>query len=98
MPFDVRVDDKTVQYARPLFNWNGTRVLGSELGAGAIEADGRVHLAAMWSMRGIDYRTEYDGTLTAKGGTLMGTQSWHGNRAGTGSRTCSIAIVPAPQG
>jgi hypothetical protein len=96
-PFDLRMDGKSVAYARPLFNWNGTRVVGSELGNGAIESDGTVRLTSAWSTAGIDYRTEYSGSLTPKGGTLMGTQSWHG-RGATGSRTCVVAVVPAPRG
>ncbi len=98
VPFDLRIDDKNVQFARPLLNWTGTRVLGSELGTGTIEADGKIHISATWSMRGIEYRTDYSGNITPKGGTLMGTQSWQGGRGATGSRTCVAAVVPAPQG
>lgn len=98
VPFDLKIDDKTVQYARPIFNWNGARVLGSELGNGALDGAGKIRLAATWAIRGIDYRAEYDGTLTATGGTLIGTQSWRGGRAAGGSRTCSVAVVAAPQG
>jgi hypothetical protein len=31
-----------------------------------IDRDGKIRLAATWSMRGMDYRAEYAGTLTAK--------------------------------
>ncbi len=98
VPLDLRIDDKAVQYARPIFNWNGARVLGSELGNGTLEADGKIRLAATWAIRGVDYRAEYNGTLTATGGTLSGTQSWRGGRGANGSRSCNIAVVPAPQG
>jgi len=33
-PLDVSVRGNSVLFARPLFNWNGTRVVGSELGTG----------------------------------------------------------------
>ena len=98
VPFDLKVDDKNVQYARPIFNWNGQRVLGSELGNGTIDADGKVHLTSTWSIGGIAYRADYSGTLTAKGGALVGTQSWQGGRGNGSSRTCVAAVVPAPQG
>ena len=74
------------------------RVLGSELGTGTLDGDGKVRLAATWAFRGIEYRAEYNGTLGASGGTLSGTQYWRGGRGASGSRTCSIAVVPAPQG
>jgi hypothetical protein len=98
VPFDLKVDGGNVQYARPIFNWNGQRVLGSELGNGTLGSDGKIHLAAAWSIRGVSYRTEYTGTLTATGGTLTGTQSWQGGRGSGSSRTCNAAVVPAPQG
>jgi hypothetical protein len=34
VPLDVVIRNGAVQSARPLFNWNGTRVLGSELASG----------------------------------------------------------------
>jgi hypothetical protein len=98
VPFDLKVDNSDVQYARPVFDWNGRRVLASELGNGTIDSGGKVHLAASWTIGGVDYRAEYDGTLTAKGGTRVGTQSWRGGRGDGSSRTCAIAVVPAPQG
>ena len=98
VPFDLRVDDKAVQYARPILDWNGGQVLGSEFGGGTLDGEGKIRLASTWSIRGLDYRAEYAGTLTAKGGTLIGTQSWQGGRGASGSRACSIAVVPAPQG
>ncbi len=98
VPFDLTIDDKSVQYARPIFNWNGAHVLGSELGTGLLGDDGKLHIAAAWVIRGVDYRAGYDGALTATGGTLTGTQSWRSGRRAGGSRTCSIAVVPAPQG
>jgi len=99
VPFDLVVDNTNVRYARPIFNWNGRRVLGSELGNGTLDGDGKIRLVSGLRIGGVTYRTEYNGTLTAKGGTLTGTQSWQGGRGGKGSsRTCVAAVVPAPQG
>jgi len=96
-PFDLTVSGAQVSYARPIFNWNSTRVLGSEMGSGTLEPDGKLHVTSRGAFGGMTYRSDYSGTLAATGGTLTGTQSWQGGRAGGGNRTCSIAVVPAPQ-
>lgn len=97
VPLDVVVRGDNVQFARPLFNLRGTRVLGSELGAGEVESGGKVHVTSVWDVRGIVVHGDYSGTLTASGGTLTGTQSWHDLAGETRSRTCQAALVPAPQ-
>jgi hypothetical protein len=97
VPVDLKISNGNVQFARPVFNWNGQRVVGSELGSGTVDADGKLHLASDWTFRGITYRGDYNGTLTASGGTLSGTQSWSAPQV-NGSRTCTAAVVPAPKG
>ena len=97
VPLDLAVRGGNVQFARPLFNWNGTRVLGSELGTGTIDADGKLHLTSQWDSRGVTFRGDYAGTLTPTGGTVMGTQSWTGPEGKRGNRTCTAAFVVAPQ-
>jgi hypothetical protein len=96
VPLDLAVRGDTVQFARPLFNLQGTRVLGSELGAGSIDAAGKVHATSEWHFRGITIHGDYSGTLTSSGGTLTGTQSWRGLEDEPRSRTCELALVPAP--
>lgn len=97
VPLDLVIRGGSVQFSRPLFNLNGTRVVGSELAAGTIDADGRLHLTSEWTYLGNSAQAEYSGTLTPTGGTLTGTQTW---RAPNGdeplSRTCTAALVPAP--
>ncbi len=97
VPLDLIIADGSVHFARPLFNVNGTRVVGSELGSGTVDSDGRVHLTSEWSYLGNTARGDYSGTLAATGGTLMGTQTWRGPD-GTAplSRTCTAALVRAP--
>jgi hypothetical protein len=53
VPADLAVRGDQVQFARPLFNLRGTRVLGSEMAAGSIGASGTVHLTSTWNIRGI---------------------------------------------
>jgi hypothetical protein len=96
VPLDVAVRGDNVEFARPLFNLRGTRVLGSELGAGSIDPDGKVHLTSSWDVRGIVVHGDYSGTLKSSGGTLTGTQSWHDPAGEARSRTCQAALVPAP--
>ncbi len=97
-PLDLIIRGDTVQFARPLFNLGGTRVLGSELANGTIDGDGRVHLTSTWSYLGNIAEGEYDGILTAHGGTLTGTQTWRSPGPDAGppvSRPCTAALVPA---
>jgi hypothetical protein len=94
---DLVVHDNTVQFARPLFNLNGTRVVGTELAAGTFDGDGTLHLASEWSFLGNTSEARYTGTLTATGGTLIGIQNWKGpDGAAPLSRPCAAALVPAP--
>ncbi len=96
-PLDLVIRGGSVQFARPLFNLNG-RVVGSELGAGTIDPDGRVHLTSQWSFRGNTAKGDYSGTLGATGGTLTGTQAWTGQEGGEPlRRTCTAALVRAPR-
>jgi hypothetical protein len=93
-PLDLSISGGSVKFARPVFNLDGTRVLGSEVGGGSIDSDGKVRLTSYWVVRGGNAQGSYDGVLTVKGGTLTGTQSWvlggepHG-------RQCFAAIVRA---
>jgi hypothetical protein len=95
VPADLAIRGDQVQFARPLFNLRGTRVLGSEMAAGPIDADGSVHLTSTWDIRGITVHGDYAGTLTPNGGTLTGTQSWRGLDGQAHSRTCQAALVVA---
>jgi len=97
VPIDLAIRGDSVQFARPLFNLQGTRVVGSELGTGTIDSAGKVRITSDWYFRGIAVRGDYSGTLTPTGGTLSGTQSWRGPEGGAGSRTCEVALVPAPK-
>jgi hypothetical protein len=96
-PIDLVVSGTSVRFGRPLFNWNGTRVTGTELATGTIDNGGKVHAASAWFARGFAFQGAYDGTVNASGGTLTGTQSWRGPDGDSGSRTCTAAIVAAPR-
>jgi hypothetical protein len=96
-PFDLVIESGRVQFARPLFNLNGTRVVGSELGRGTLGEDGKLHLTSDWGYLGNTAQGDYGGTLTATGGTLIGTQDWTAPDGATISRTCTAALVPAPR-
>jgi hypothetical protein len=97
-PLDLIIQGNNVQFARPIFNLNGTRVLGSELGTGTIDANGKLHLTSTWTYLGSTAVGDYSGTLTPSGGTLTGTQTWTGPQNPTPvNRACAAALVPAPQ-
>lgn len=95
-PIDLVVNGTSVRFGRPLFNWNGTRVTGTEMATGTVDG-GKMHITSEWFVRGFAFQGAYDGTLTSSGGTLTGTQSWHGPDGESGSRTCTAAIVAAPR-
>ena len=97
-PLDVVERGSDVQFARPLFNLDGTRVLGSELGEGSTDANGKVHLTSTWMFRGVTIRGDYSGALAPDGGTLSGRQSWRGPDGETHSRACQLALVPLTRG
>jgi hypothetical protein len=97
VPLDLVVRGGNVQFARPTFNPTGTRVTGSELGSGTLDPDGKLHLTSEWNFRDVGFHGDYNGTLTATGGTVSGTQTWHGPNGIDGSRTCHAALVPAPK-
>lgn len=97
VPLDMIVKAGNVTFARPRFNLKGTRVLGSELSTGTVDADGKVHLTSTFNAGGFTFEGDYTGTLTASGGTLSGKQSWRNPQGNGGSRTCAAAFVPAPK-
>ena len=74
------------------------RVRGSELAAGTIDGNGKLHLKSGWTYLGNTAEGDYSGTLTPAGGTLTGTQTWRGPGGGDAvSRACTVALVPAPR-
>ncbi len=66
VPFDLAVRGNEVQFARPLFNLEGTRVLGSGLGAGTVDTGGKVQVTSTWDVRGMTVHGDYSGTLHTK--------------------------------
>jgi hypothetical protein len=97
-PLDLVIEGNSVWFARPLFNLDGTRVLGSEMASGTIDGDGKLHLSSDWSYLGDRAQGDYSGTLTRTGGTLTGTQTWSGPEGSAPiSRACTAALVPAAE-
>ncbi len=75
VPIDLVVNGTDVRFGRPLFNLKGTRVTGTEMASGTIDAAGKVHLNSEYVVLGFAVHGAYDGTIGAHGGTLTGTQS-----------------------
>jgi hypothetical protein len=97
VPIDLLITGTDIRFGRPLFNLNGTRVIGTEMAAGTIDAAGKVHLASDYVVLGFAVHGAYDGSIGEHGGTLTGTQSWRWRDGNPGSRTCVAALVPAPR-
>jgi hypothetical protein len=93
-PLDVLVRKSDVIFARPVFNASGSMTVGSELGSGAIDADGKMHLTSTWEFGGYGFTGDYSGVVTAAGGTLTGAQLWHATNGMVDTRACMAAIVP----
>jgi hypothetical protein len=95
-PIDLVIKGDNVQFARPLFNLNGTRVVGTEMATGTINSEGQLHLTSEWTFLGNTANGDYSGNLTKTGGTMMGKQTWTGSGgAAPVVRTCTVALVPA---
>jgi hypothetical protein len=96
VPLDMNIRGNNAQFARPLFNLDGTRVIGSELGTGTIDPQGNLHLKSNWYRFGVTFDADYSGALTKTGGTFSGTQSWRDGKNNSGKRACTAALVLAP--
>jgi len=96
VPIDLVVNGTDVRFGRPLFNLKGTRVTGTEMASGTIDAAGKIHLNSEYIVLGFAVHGAYDGAITAHGGTLTDTQSWRWPNGNAGSRTCVAALVPEP--
>jgi hypothetical protein len=95
-PIDLVIKGDNVQFARPLFNLNGTRVVGTEMATGTLNGDGQLHLTSEWTFLGNTANGDYSGNLTKTGGTMTGKQTWTGSGgAAPVVRTCTVALVPA---
>ena len=91
-PFDMTISGKTAVFARPVFNRNGTRVVGSELATGTVEDNGTLQAKSEWSAAGFGYQGSYSGAIKDKVGTLTGTQAWK-TQGGTETRNCTVAFA-----
>lgn len=91
-PFDIMISGKTVVAARPIFNLQGTLVVGSEIATGTVGDDGTIKLSSTWKGSGSTYQGNYGGTLSGKGGTLTGTQAWT-MPEGQQTRNCTAAVI-----
>lgn len=93
IPIDLVIRNGNVEFSRPLLNRSATRVVGNEMGSGTIDPDGKMHLTSTWFNGGVVFHADYSGTLTPRGGTFMGTQTWRGPGGLNGTRTCTAAVV-----
>ena len=97
-PLDLVVSGTGVVAARPIFNRDGTRVVGSEIATGTVNGDGTLHLTSSWFAAGASFKGSYNGTLNAAGGTINGVEAWIRSPAngGNASRACYGAYVRVP--
>jgi hypothetical protein len=91
-PLDIIVSGTEARFARPMFTLDGTRVTGSEMASGTIGADGKVQFASKGENLNATYQGSYSGTISAKGGTLDGMQTFS-TPAGNRTRACFAAFV-----
>jgi hypothetical protein len=97
-PLDIIVANGAVVAARPIFNRDGSRVVGTEIATGTMTADSPLHLTSSWVAEGLGFKGTYSGALTTTGGTLTGTEAWTRTPAngGNASRACYGAFVKLP--
>jgi hypothetical protein len=97
-PLDMTVNSGSVVAARPIFNLDGSRVVGTEIAIGTIGADGALHLASNWIVARGSFKGTYNGTLAATGGTLNRSEEWTRSPAdgGKATRMCYGAHMKGP--
>jgi hypothetical protein len=97
-PLDMTVNGGNVVAARPIFNRDGTRVVGTEIAIGTVGTDGALHLTSNWVAPRAGFKGTYNGTLATTGGTLTGTEEWTRSPAngGNATRNCYGAYVKGP--
>ena len=97
-PLDIIVVGGAMVAARPIFNRDGSRVVGTEIATGTISTDGTLHLTSAWVAGDGGFKGNYSGMLATTGGTLTGTEAWTRSFAngGNASRMCYGAFVKAP--
>jgi len=54
-PLDIIVTGATIFATRPIFNRDGSLVVGTEIATGAISVDGTLHLSSIWAADGGDF-------------------------------------------
>jgi hypothetical protein len=92
-PLDIIVAGTDVRFARPMFNPEANRVVGTEMASGTLAADGKVVLASKGTAASnAAFVGNYAGTLSLSGGTLTGTQVFT-TPNGSRTRTCHGAFV-----
>jgi len=91
VPIEMTVSGTSVSFSRQVYNPDNTAVVGTEQGSGTVSATGAVSLSSSWKGNRSAYTASYSGTLSAKGGTLRGTQNWTLDGKAE-SRSCSIAL------
>ena len=91
-PLDIIVLGNDVRFARPMFNPEGNRVLGTEMASGMLAADGKVLFTSKGNGLNATFVGSYSGTLSVAGGTLTGTQVFTSPN-GSHTRNCHAAFV-----
>ncbi len=97
VPMEMTVADGKATYSREVTNADGSRIVGTEEGAGTVAADGTISLAATWKSATegarYNYTASYAGKLSSGQGKLSGTQVWTFDGK-TENRSCAIALKP----
>ena len=91
-PLDIIVAGTDVRFARPMFNLEANRVLGTEMASGTLAADGKVLFTSKGMAVNATFQGSYSGTLSLSGGTLTGTQVFTSPN-GSRTRNCHAAFV-----
>jgi hypothetical protein len=97
-PLDMTVNGGNVVAARPIFNLDGSRVVGTEIAIGTVGTDGALHLTSNWAVARGSFKGTYSGTLAATGGTVTGPEEWTRSPTdgGNATRMCYGAYVKGP--
>jgi hypothetical protein len=89
----ARVQAGKVEFTRIIRHPSGSgEVIGTEIGKGTLDRSGRMVIESAWGGRN-HYKVRYEGTVTAKGGTMRGDQKWVFDGR-SHSRPCALVLLP----
>ena len=91
-PVTLTISGGKVSYSRTLYGYDRNTVVGKEVGAGRVAADGMIEVSGGWKGQRDSLKASYHGKLASGSATLIGkhVMTYKGK---TYDRACSMNVV-----